>query len=381
MTEIIKSREERNKEIIDYVTTINDNGVRQHSKEWLLEKQFTVGGSELATIIGKNPYESQAKKVMLKIGLDRFPGDQKVSWGNVFEDIVKEFTEETFDTEVHGDNIFIKVSEGPLAGKVSYSPDGLCVVSNDILIERYGRRHSEFNSLTPGQYSTILLEFKAPYSRTVDKYSIPQYYEPQPTMGLDIIKFCDLALFIEAVFRICYFDTLESARIHKNYPATHPESSEIGKVYSYGTIIIYGPNDDTIVESINEVYGALSASNDLAELNNKLLDALFIGMSNGKYKYVRSGPCDSVSSVKKIRKRKIRKLEVPEGYSLYGSLFWKLMDYKVKPVFPVENYLESHANEINKFLEVCDNARKLSNRGEVAEYVCDTFCVDLSEIY
>lgn len=380
------SLEERNKQIIDFVAEIENNGIKQHSKEWLKAKEYTVGGSELATIIGMNPYEkSPSKKVMMKIGIDKFRSDQKVSWGNVFEDLIKEFTEETLDTTVHGDNIFIKVSDGPLSGKVSYSPDGLCVISNDILIKKYGNKFQEFKNLVPGEYSSVLLEFKAPYSREVDKIDIPSYYEPQPTMGLDIIKFCNIALFIEAVFRICLFSDLDNARIHKNYPACHPESSDSGKIYSRGVMIVYGHMGHELVKEINEVYNGLTARNDLASLGSKILDRLFIELSAGRIKFQRTGPCSTIDSLYRRRKRIIKgitkEIGDAEDQAIIGTISWKLLQYLVKPVTPKSGYLESHAESINRFVDVCSKARQLEDRESVAEYLSMEYNEDLMSIY
>lgn len=152
-----------------------DKGIRQHSDEWHAVKQYTIGGSQMATIQGVNAFETIETLIAGKIGYSK-SSTIHMNWGNLFEDILKAYVERVFDTEIIGDNIFIH----PNNGLVSYSPDGLGVVGS----------------------STVLFEFKCMYSR-LPRNTPPKYYIPQVKTGLDIIPVADYGMLIEAVFRRC----------------------------------------------------------------------------------------------------------------------------------------------------------------------------------
>lgn len=165
----------------DFVEKIAANGINQHSAEWHLAKRDTIGGSTIATIMGLNPYSSIRNVIMQKVGLEKFGGDIKTRWGNLFEDVIKEYMEGVYGAKIYGENIYYADPGSPVA----YSPDGMCV-------RKFGREER-----------ICLLEFKCPYSRIPSKKTPPAYYVPQVKMGLDILKLPTVGTLVEAVFRQC----------------------------------------------------------------------------------------------------------------------------------------------------------------------------------
>lgn len=359
--------------IIDFVTNVASNGISQHTTEWLQAKKTTVGGSTLASVIGCNPYEADwVKGIMTRVGLEPFAGAKvKCSWGNLFEDVIKIYVERLYKTKVHGEDIFYLPSDGPLSGRIGYSPDGLCVIDNDVLRKKYIKRYHDISQLPAGEKSNVLLEFKAPFNRRVDE-DIPGYYLPQPLMGMDVLRdkdgrLCDMSLFIEAVFRVCDYIQIDDGRLHRNYPSNMPKSDDVGDVHCIGMMIVYGPADHPLGNEVREVFDEYNANNDLIEIPVSVLNNIIVAMDGGALRSIHTGPCKSKASLKRRRKEIIADpsssyVALPtdiDGLVPYGSIFWKMMDFKAKPIFPVDGYVLSHGDKITEYTDLCRAVRDM----------------------
>lgn len=167
--------------LAQYVSDIEANGIMQHSDSWLTAKRYTIGGSNIATIMGQNYMSSVSSIIRERVGLASRGSNEKMQWGNLFEDVIKIYVEMTHDCEVLGENMYITTDNK----HISYSPDGLAVMRGP-----------------GGEEEIVLLEFKCPYSR-IPGLKPPAYYVPQVKMGLDVIPLATRGLFVEAVFRRC----------------------------------------------------------------------------------------------------------------------------------------------------------------------------------
>ena len=67
----------------------NSNLAKQGSRQWLLEKQFTIGGSEIAVITGQSAFSNIHCLVAQKVGLTKFNGNAATRWGNLFEGVAE----------------------------------------------------------------------------------------------------------------------------------------------------------------------------------------------------------------------------------------------------------------------------------------------------
>ena len=186
-----------------WVNTMSQNGIRQHSEEWHNRRQFMIGGSSIATIQGRNPFCSLRDFLAERVGLKEHRSTIYTQWGCLFEQVIKKYTENKLGCEIMGSDLFI--CEGD---SVSYSPDGLGVVENQI----------------------VLFEFKCPFNRIPSHSGPPKYYIPQVKMGLDLLKIPEYALFVEGVFRRC---SLEQLGLGKEYD-TSLHLSKAGTVRSPG---------------------------------------------------------------------------------------------------------------------------------------------------
>lgn len=179
------------KQIEDYVNDLLRNGILQHSLEWEKVKVFTVGGSQISTIIRCNPYSSIQDMIGQKIGLSKFKDNINVQWGNLFEEVIQRYVEWDRRTKIIGCDIYIPGPPG-----TSYSPDGLGVVN--MMYEYVDKQTGQLIMIPLNK--RVLFEFKCPFSR-IPNGVVPKYYVPQVQYGLDIIPCVDIGMFVEGVFR------------------------------------------------------------------------------------------------------------------------------------------------------------------------------------
>lgn len=173
-------------QITEFVDRLSQNGIAQHSAEWHAAKTYTIGGSQIATLMGKNHFSSVSDIILSKIGVEPRRSSMIIHWGLLFEQLNKRYVEHDKSTKIIGSDIFV-----PGPPNTSYSPDGLAVIERE-----------------PGKYVRALLEFKCPFSRVPDG-RIPQHYVPQVKFGLDILReVTDIGLFVDAVFRRCLWGDL-----------------------------------------------------------------------------------------------------------------------------------------------------------------------------
>lgn len=193
------------REISALVDKYAANGVRQHSAEWHNLRITTVGGSQIAALIGKNPYENPYKLLLTKLGRNPFKSSPVTQWGSLFEYLIRAHVEYTLMCKVVGADLFMF---GDYDG-VSYSPDGMGVVLTDRLKAVLPPAHAAaINADETSIWSKVLFELKCPYVRQL-KGVPPAYYLPQVKYGLDVIgPVLNFGIFIEAVFRRCAFADL-----------------------------------------------------------------------------------------------------------------------------------------------------------------------------
>lgn len=186
----------------------------QGSQEWLRSRSETIGGSEISTILGLNPYQSIKQLIKQKIGLTTFKKAPPLWFGNIFEYILQQYTEILFDTKIY-ETGSIPYDKSNL---IKYSPDGLSVIKNNrlkFLLSKYDIIN-KINNLSIFDNSKIennkellvLFEFKNPYMRVLKKNEIPVYYINQPRLGMEVINMCEVSIFIEAIFRFCSIDDI-----------------------------------------------------------------------------------------------------------------------------------------------------------------------------
>ena len=222
----------KKKELDDYINSLK-KAPAQKSKEWYAIKQLTIGGSEIATVLGVNPYKKVKELIAEKIGIGyKFEGNAATRWGNLFEYITKKWGE-----------IILKMQDsiketGSIEGVIErqrYSPDGLGVVK---LVCEDGTY----------EYFFVLFEFKAPL-RTLPSKSIPKHYIPQIQTGLLNIPIADLGIFINNCYRKCKLSDLQfNSSYDVNYHDGDAKKLKYGMTkvdpYACGVICFYQTLED-----------------------------------------------------------------------------------------------------------------------------------------
>ena len=155
----------------------NSHLPEQGSEQWLKDRLFTIGGSEMSVITGDNPYKNIRGLIEQHIGTKTFKGNINTIWGSILEDLVVQILEGLWHARIFETGSLKGVVEGQ-----KYSPDGLVYLSFWDMI--------------------ILLEIKCAVRRIAGK-SVPKMYLPQIYTGLDTIPLADKAIFVDAMFRRC----------------------------------------------------------------------------------------------------------------------------------------------------------------------------------
>jgi hypothetical protein len=222
---------------------LNSNAPIQGSAEWLKNRMSSIGGSEMSSIVGCNPFSNIESLVAQKVGLTSFNGSSATRWGNLFEN-VSELLFNTFfiehDLKLDLDDLE-EEDKSPIEDKIyatggienqvvtnhKYSPDGLCVI--------------RFYDT----YKTTLLEFKSPYSSIPSK-AVPKHYLPQVKAGLCTIDLAETAVFVNNMFRKCSLNQLDfglnyDTKYHKD---TEVKMKDIHDAIANGLILLYIAKED-----------------------------------------------------------------------------------------------------------------------------------------
>ncbi len=251
-TELYNSLE---KLLVQCVDLIKRNGMMQRSKAWELSMGITVGGSEIAAVLGMNPYSSRQlvieTKANILMGYHSFFGGEACDWGSLFEEIIGMYVEIDLGGKIYGDNVCIQKYVGH-----RNSPDGYIVAKY-----YYDEEDDEYKLLTTdlehdvefAYARIILLEFKCPHGRKPDGI-IPKQYIPQLWSGLAVSPFAEGAMFVDASFKKCSLDSIGCNymfdTIYHKTSLSHPNKLPI----AWGVIGIYSENagDYSYVSQFNK---------------------------------------------------------------------------------------------------------------------------------
>lgn len=182
----------------------NKNLAVQGSEQWLKEREYIIGGSEISSIIGKNPFSSLQNLVAQKIKLTSFTGNAACHWGNLFENVSEIIFKTMFvNTDVMHNKIYTTGSiQHNTITNHRYSPDGLCCI-------KFVENGTEC-------YKTALLEFKSPHS-SIPTNKVPPHYLPQVKAGLCTIDIAETGIFVNNMFRKCSLENLNYTLTYDNY--------------------------------------------------------------------------------------------------------------------------------------------------------------------
>lgn len=397
----------RTKELNNFLYKYKDLAP-QGSEEWLKNRLFRIGGSEFSIILGKNPYSNKKKLIKSHVGLITFQGYAATYWGNLLENILTDYINNIFQCEIK-ETGSINCNKGTNLG---YSPDGLAVIKKkylDIIFNNDHYNHIKNTSLFINNHNDddllILFEFKCPYKRIPDKYIIPEYYLPQPQLGMEIINICEAGIFIEAVYRICSIDNIQYNNIYNTIYHDDKLILTDNPIY-YGFIAIIYDNNimDIDIENLkhniqtnNILYININNYNiyDLGKITkkwlfNKILKYIiqdkkiyvkYVKHNNNhklkqnifnKSKYIKNIynyniECNIYNEIETI----INNLKINE--ELIGIIPYKLFQLHMKPVKKKLNLItpdiQNEINEVINIIKECHNKSIIEKENIINNYL------------
>lgn len=214
---------------------------KQGSEEWLKNRTYRIGGSEISTVLGKNPYQKIKALLQTHTGLSSFKGFYATYWGTVFENMIRNHVNDILNCNIVETGAIPHLEHEFFA----YSPDGLSVVDVQTLKNLLDNHNKEIcETIVDNKESIILFEFKCPHSR-VPTGNVPIYYVDQPRMGMKVIDICEMAVFIEAVYKVCALDEIG---YNNNYNYNYHKDKVIltNNPISCGAVVFYYKTVDKI---------------------------------------------------------------------------------------------------------------------------------------
>ena len=208
----------RRSELIKIIELLekNSRGPLQGSVEWYKIRQKgsrargNIGGSDIATLLGKNKYKSRRKLMLEKQGkLKPISLDDKLDvwFGSLFEEVAVMSYEHKYKTKIFCKNICVIQPCG--LEYFMFSPDGVTTLPQlkDGIVNDY----RDINNLdTDCSYAPVLIEIKCPMSRPLTKDgNVPEHYMPQMQAGMMSIPLVKHCIFIDNQIRVCSWEDLD----------------------------------------------------------------------------------------------------------------------------------------------------------------------------
>lgn len=375
----------------------------QGSQEWLKSRTYTIGGSEISTVLGLNPYQNVKQLIKQKTGLTQFKKAPPLWFGNLFEYILQQYTEIIFDTKVY-ETGSIPYDKSNL---IKYSPDGLSVISKDNLkfllsdedINNKINNVSNFNNLDDNfnKDLLVLFEFKNPYMRVLKKNEIPIYYVNQPILGMQVIDICEVSIFIEAIFRYCSTNDIINLNNKYNTRYHFDKIRYTNQPYAFGAFSVYyekNNHNTNLTNLLNDLNHYLHNNStnfkDLSEITeksliNKIMENIIdykdlkiiyhdicinnsTNISNDELYYFQKHNnitkyLSDITNTENI-------INKNENYEYIGYFSYKMFDLNIQPIFKTnilnENLLNKIENVINT-IKLCNIESNLDNKKKIID--------------
>lgn len=375
----------------------------QGSQEWLRSRTETIGGSEISTILGLNPYQSIKQLIKQKIGLTSFKKAPPLWFGNIFEYILQQYTEILFDTKIY-ETGSIPYEKSNL---IKYSPDGLSVIKNDklkFLLSKYDiiNKINDFSifdntKIENNKELLVLFEFKNPYMRVLKKNEIPVYYINQPRLGMEVIDMCEVSIFIEAIFRFCSIEDI--INLNNKYSTYHFDKIRYNNMpIAYSSFSIYYEKNNQNLSLINllnnlnhylynnnQDFEDLSAITDKNLINNimeniidyKDLKIIYhdicinenIYNSQNLYRFHKYNNINKF--LQNISDTKDKILSDP-NLEYLGIFSFKMFDINIQPIYKTKLLDDNLLNKVDKVIKIIKECN-LTNDNDIKKKIVDNF--------
>lgn len=386
--------------LINDFIKLHSGNHRQLTKGWFDKKEYMIGGSEVAALMGHNKYTSFNGVIASKLKINKFNGNLACRWGTMFESIIERYIEIDCGTKLSGTDISVPA---PLTSGLQLlhanSPDGYGVFTlyQDDTTESIESDNNEWKILFTDNTHSIddskkiqiiaLLEFKCPFVRQPDG-TIPKHYKPQIWSGLALSPIAHFGIFIDAVFRKCsildlgpneYFDE----KFHSKYSCT---TSPL----AWGLVAIYAPlfgaksesEEDAAYDAwmlyhkhFGHTFGRQDVSDfspdpiDFGCCNKNIFEMMMKYLDSKKFISRKCDPClpDGRGNNSLLTDKGISNVideytkNPPKNYYLIGFIPWKLFEVNYVFLERRNNFLNEIYPLINSCFEIINDIRKKDN--------------------
>ena len=165
---------------------------KQGTQEWLDSRRTKIGGSEIASALGRCPYRKPGELIETKRN-PQLLKSAACTFGRVFEIVTQQIIKDQWGHKLHHLGA-IPATRWPLC----YSPDGVIVEGDDL----------------------VLAEIKCPFRRSKIQ-QVPEHYLCQVQCGMNILP-CNTCNFYQFRFRLCTLQQLGNTVKYNRY--LHTES-------------------------------------------------------------------------------------------------------------------------------------------------------------
>jgi len=340
--------------ITDFVNLYTD--LKQKDANWYKIMGTTVGGSELASIMGLNPYSSFYDVVESKIKICKGIKQENINnvsccWGTLFENVITRYVSIDFGNKVKGTKICIQKYEGHRT-----SPDGYVVVNLYLKDGKYNLWTTDLSRDDIVKSIILMLEFKCPITRKVTG-NIPNYYKPQVLSGLEVSPIAHKGLFIDAVFRKCSLDQLGNNVLYDT--SFHKKSLNINPI-AWGIIPIC-ISDNNISDNIKSIYEEYfnfefnaDETNliDMGDIDISLFEKIMFLINENKLLPIKS----TMTFLDGRGDKDIYQFKKKTDFTLFAMIPWKLFDVSYVPVEREVGFLDKiypKIQEVHKLVKEC----------------------------
>lgn len=362
----LKKIDKLNKRIDAFVEKYADLP-KQKSAEWAEwrttggPKKVYLGGSEIATATGLNPYQSRAQlirgKCELKTGKEN---DDPIAmhWGSHFEDILARAVEIDLNTKFKGTEMII--TDHSL---YRYSPDGFLVVG--LKIDDMGHLIVCSTEDPECQLVIALAELKSLWAR-VSKGIVPHYYLPQPMAGLEVSPIATVAVFIEGLFKACNINDLGPNKNYNRY--IHDKQRWLNMFpISWGITFLYCNEEE--YDKYISLYGC---DYDIGDVSKEQFKYVMQKVDKGIYETFNTDPKPySQDAIDEL----IDLYMIPqkEGFYCVGYFGWKLFEIQYIPITRDPHYISNIAKDLkdtnNMIKKFKEELKKIDTDDKKEEYI------------
>lgn len=180
------------------------------------ERRYNFGGSEIASLRGKNKHQTWLDQIISKLNLIPRESGLVMVWGSIMEHVIRNVMEHIWKCEID------ECGAVQIFDNLRYTMDGMGEVD-----------------FVEGGKKFVLFEFKTTMGRRFNYGEIPEYYFDQPSTGLNGIEEFDEARYIENKLVMCQINELDFSSNYTNKLSFKRWCDNRYEAYAFGVMSIF----------------------------------------------------------------------------------------------------------------------------------------------